>query len=177
MSRRPATLVAMTIGLVTSFASSALANGVDLPTRKAMQGDEITVTGHAWLTCCPTNTPVEHVQLFLVSGSGMSESERVLLFDIAANDEGVISTKFTVPWVEPGRYGLEACGGLTAGSGPCLPEGPFTVLLGPPSPIATPNPQPRGDEGDWWLPAIALGLVGVATGVAYFWNRRKPTPN
>jgi len=177
MFRRPATLVALTIGVVTSIAPSALANGIDLPTREAMQGDEISVTGHAWLTCCPTNTPVEHVQLFLVRGSGLNESERVLLFDVAANQEGVISTEFTVPWVEPGRYRLEACGGLTAGSGPCLPEGRFTVLLGPPSPTATPNPQPSDDEADWWLPAIALGLIGVATAVASFLNRGRPTPN
>jgi hypothetical protein len=176
MFRRFDTLVAMTIGAVTSIASPAFANGIDLPTREAMQGDEIRVTGHAWLTCCPANTPVEHVQLFLVRGSVLNESERVLLFDVAANEEGLISTVFTVPWVTPGRYRLEACGGLVAGGPPCLPEGRFIVLLGPPSLASTPKPHPTGDERNQWLPVLAVLVVVVATGVTYL-NRRSQSPS
>jgi hypothetical protein len=179
MLHRPATILAMTIGVLTSAASPALANGIDLPTREAMQGDEITVTGHAWLTCCPSHTPVEHVQLFLLRGSGLDESERVLLFDVPANEEGFISTEFAVPHVPPGRYRLEACGGLNVEDAPCLPEGRFTVLLGPPSPTPppTPNPHPIGDETDWRLPVLAVLVIGGATVVAYLLNRRRSTPN
>lgn len=177
MSRWSGTLVAVTIGVVTSIASPAFANGIDLPTREAMQGDEISVTGHAWLTCCPSNTPVEHVQLFLVRGSVLNESERVLLFDVAANEEGVISTVFTVPWVTPGRYRLEACGGLVAGGPPCLPEGRFIVRIGPPLPTSTTNHHPIGDERNWWLPVLAVLVVGGATAVAYTVNRRSRTPS
>jgi hypothetical protein len=37
MFRRSGTLVVMTIGVVMSSASPAFANGIDLPTREAMQ--------------------------------------------------------------------------------------------------------------------------------------------
>lgn len=173
--RRLATLFAMTAGVVTSMPSPALANGIDLPTRQAMQGDEISVTGHAWLTCCPTNTPVEHVQLFLCEGPCWKSPQQVLLFDVPANEEGVISTVFTVPWVTPGRYRLEACGGDHSDGSICLPEGRFTVLLGPPSPTPTPNQHPIGDETDWWLPALVMLVIGVATAIAYLLNRRSRT--
>jgi hypothetical protein len=165
----------MTMGVVTAIASPAFANGIDLPTREAMQGDEIVVTGHAWLTCCPSNTPVEHVRLFLLRGAGLEESQRVLLFDVAANEEGVISTAFTVPWVTPGHYSLEACGGLTAEGGPCLPEGRFTVLSGPPSPIATAPTSQRadGEAPGWPLATLVLLMIGGAAAMAYFLNRRR----
>jgi hypothetical protein len=170
-------LVAMTIGVLTSTASPALANGIDLRTREAMQGDEVPVTGHAWLTCCPTNTPVEHVQLFLLQGgSVLDESERVLLFDVAANEDGVISTVFTVPWVTPGRYRLEACGGLVVEDSPCLPEGRFTVLMAPPSPSPASNPDPGGEDSSWLVPVMTVLVIGSAAAVAYFLSRR-PTPN
>jgi hypothetical protein len=176
MFRQSGTLVAMTIGVVTSIASPALANGIDLPTREAMQGDEISVTGHAWLTCCPTNTPVEHVQLFLCEGPCWKSPQQVLLFDVPANEEGVISTVFTVPWVTAGRYRLEACGGDRSDGSICLPEGRFTVLLGPPSPTPTPNQHPIGDETGWRSPVLVMLVIGVATAVAYFLNRRSRTP-
>jgi hypothetical protein len=176
MSRRPTTLAVMILGWLTCMASPALANGIDLPTRKAMQGDEITVSGHAWLTCCPTNTPVEHVQLFLCEGPCWKSPKQVLLLDVAANEEGFISTVFTVPWVTPGRYRLEACGGLIVGAGPCLPEGRFTVLLGPPSPSPIASPAPDEDPG-WSLPVLALLLIGGATAFTYFLRRRPPTSN
>jgi hypothetical protein len=100
----------------------------------------------------------------------------VLLFDIPANEEGVISTVFTVPWVSPGRYRLEACGGNPSGGFICLPEGRFTVLLGPPSIASTPNRHPIGDERNWWLPVLAVLVVGGVTAVAYSLNRRSRSP-
>jgi hypothetical protein len=174
MTRRPTALVVTTLGVLTCLAPSALANGIDLPTREAMQGDEIAVTGHAWLTCCPPNTRVEHVQLFLVEGPALEESQRVLLFDVAANAAGTISTVFTLPYVAPGRYRLEACGGLVAGGPPCLPEGRFTVLLGPPSPSPTASPAPGGEDPGWLLAMVALLVIGGATALAYFLKRRSP---
>jgi hypothetical protein len=174
--RRLATLVAMTIGVLTATAAPALANGIDLPTREARQGDEIGVTGHFWLTCCPPNTPVEHVKLFLVGGSQPDESERVLLFDVAANEEGVISTEFTVPFVAPGSYRLEACGGLP-GAVACLPEGRFTVLLGPPSPSHIASPPADGDGPGWSLSVLGLLIIGAAATVAYFARRRRWIPD
>jgi hypothetical protein len=177
MSRRPTTIVVMTLGMLTCLTSPALANGIDLPTREAMQGDEITVTGHAWLTCCPPNTPVEHVQLFLLRGSGLDESERVLLFDVAANEEGVISTVFAVPHAPPGRYRLEACGGLVAGGSPCLPEGGFRVLLGPSSPSPTASPYANDEDPGWSLSVLALLVIAGAIALAYFLRRRSQTSN
>jgi hypothetical protein len=172
MVRRSVALVAMAFGAVIAMASLALANGIDLPTREAMQGDEINVTGHAWLTCCPPDTPVEHVQLFLVEGSALEESQRVLLFDAAANEEGTISTAFTVPYVSPGRYRLEACGGLTPETAPCLPEGRFTVLIGP-SPSSSASPTPIGEEDPGWSSQVlALLIIGGASGLAYLLGRR-----
>jgi len=141
-----------------------------------MQGDEITVTGHAWLTCCPTNTPVEHVRLYLVRGSILEETERVLLFDVAANEKGFVSTIFTVPYVKPGRYHLEACGGLTQGGSPCLPEGRFTVLPGPPSPTPTAAPRADEEETGWSFPIPALLAIASAAAVAHL-VRRRATPN
>jgi hypothetical protein len=164
-------MILMIIGSLVSIASPVLANGIDLPTRKAMQGDEITVTGHFWLTCCPPNTPVEHVKLFLVRGPHLEESERVLLFDVAANRKGFISTVFTVPQVAPGRYRLEACGGLP-GQVACLPEGRFRVLLGTPSPTSTPTPRANGEESGWSLSVLALLAAGSAAVVSYFVRRR-----
>ena len=169
----------MTIGLVTSLASSALANGIDLPTHEAMQGEEISVTGHAWLTCCPTNTPVEHVRLFLCEGPCWKSAKQVLLFDVAANEEGVISTVFTVPWVTPGRYRLEACGGRIGEGGPPFRKDDSRSSSGHRRP--TPG-RPRSRMqiardragGCRYLPC---SFIGGATAVVYFLIRRRPTPN
>jgi hypothetical protein len=164
-------LVVLTVGMWAYDSIPALANGIDLPDRQARQGEEVPVTGHAWLTCCPPNTPVEHVRLFLVQGDGLDESERVLLFDVAADVDGAISTAFTVPYVAPARYRLEACGGLT-GQGPCLPEGHFTVLPRPPSPTeAAPEaPKDSGIAGDF---LIFWVLVIAAMGSAWWWFVRQ----
>lgn len=176
-SRRRTIVIVMTIGVLTSLAPSASANGIDLLTREARQGDEVRVTGHAWLTCCPTGTPIEHVKLFLVRGPSYDASVRVLLFDVAATEEGLISTVFTVPYVAPGRYRLEACGGLP-GAVACLPEGRFTVLLGPPSPASTPSPLPDVESSpDWVLPMFALLAIAAAAVIPYFLGRRRPTSN
>ena len=174
MSRRPATLVVMTLVVLVCIASTAFANGIDLPTREARQGEQIAVTGHAWLTCCPPSTPVEHVQLFLVKGSALEESQRVLLFDVAANEEGTISTAFTVPYVAPGRYRLEACGGLTPETAPCLPEGGFTVHVGL-SPSSAASPAPDDEDPGWLLPVLAVLVVGGASALAYLFRSRSPT--
>jgi hypothetical protein len=37
---------------------------------------------------------------------------------------------------------------------------------------STPNPHPIGDEQDWWLPVLAVLVVGGAAAVAYSLNRR-----
>lgn len=152
---RLSSLVALSLlvaWMMLETASRAFANGIDLPTREAGQGEEVHVTGHAWLTCCPSGTPVEHVKLFLVEGSWPNEV-RMLLFDVSATPEGDITTAFTVPYVEPGRYRLEACGGMP-GQEACLPEGPFTVLVGQ-------APRNGADAWVWGLPAFVLLVVGL----------------
>jgi len=174
-SRHRIALVVMTIGVLLCMAPSASANGIDLLTREARQGNEISVTGHAWLTCCPTNTPIEHVRLFLFRGPSYDASVRVLLFDVAANEEGVISTEFTVPYVAPGRYRLETCSGAT-GEVICIPEGRFTVLLGPPSSASTPSPLPDVERSpDWVLPMFALLAIAAAAVIPRFLRRRRAT--
>jgi hypothetical protein len=179
-------LVVTSVGLLLVCVvapTPALANGIDLVIREAKQGDQVPVTGHQWLTCCPPNTPVEHVQLFLIV-----ENERVLLFDVSANERGEINTAFTVPYVTLGRYRLEACGGITVQDAPCLPEGRFNVLPGPPSPTLSPSgkasaaPSKLTHESSDGLGrlAVAAGLIVFVAGMAvasYIWFRRRASSN
>lgn len=65
----------LSLGLLTSLLiagpagqNPSWANGIDLPQRSGNPGDRITVTGHDWLTCCPPNTPVERVRLYMIVG-------------------------------------------------------------------------------------------------------------
>ena len=158
LRRRTTVIVLVALSWLLGSGSDALASGIDLPTREARQGAEVQVAGHAWLSCCPSNTPVEHVKLFLVEGT-FPDEVRVLLFDVPADSEGVISTVFTVPYVEPGRYRLEACGGMP-GQEACLPEGRFTVLVGP-SPTSSASAE--GEDALGWVQptfvVLALGAV------------------
>jgi hypothetical protein len=103
-------------------AAPALGNGVDLRVREGRPGERIRIRGHDWLTCCPRNTPVRHVELYLAL-----PARRLPLFDVAADRQGRIAATFDVPSVRPGRYELEACG-RGPGDQICLPEGRFTVL-------------------------------------------------
>lgn len=125
----------------------ALANGVDLQKTRGIVGEQIQVVGHDWLTY--PSTPVQHVELHLLSGS-----ERIILFDVPANSEGDISASFRVPNLTPGAYSLQACswGPGTRENLICLPEGEFTVLAQalPVTGIST-----RG------LGALALALVAI----------------
>lgn len=112
-------------------AQPAAANGVDLQKRVGKPGERIEFAGHDWLTCCPANTPVEHVELFLLSGS-----ERFRLIDVPASQEGAIQGDFRVPSIPAGTYRLEVCSsgpdlpGVPPGA-TCLPvEETFTVLAG-----------------------------------------------
>jgi len=100
------------------------ANGIDLPQRSGSPGEQVTVTGHFWLTCCPPNTPVEHVRLYMII-----DEERFQLFDVAADNDGNMKASFTVPDIPAGSYELEACGDDPQGDRICLPEGEFIVLL------------------------------------------------
>jgi len=125
--------------------SSALANGVDLPVREGISGERVRVSGHDWLTCCPSNTPVEHVELFLIA-----HGRRIRLFDVTADRKGRISAAFTVPQVRGGTYRLEACSRDPGGT-ICLPEGLFRVL--PSSLAATGAPLA-------WPLALAVLLIG-----------------
>lgn len=114
--------------MALSLTTPALANGVDLPKRNGTPGEVISVVGHDWLACCPKNTPVRHVRLFL-----LVRDRRILLFDTSPNDSGDIATSFTVPTLRPGRYQLEACSEGLQGGDPnftpiCLPEGRFRIL-------------------------------------------------
>lgn len=104
--------------------SPAWANGIDLPHRSGSPGEQVTLIGHDWLTCCPPNTPVEHVRLYMII-----DETRLQLFDVAADTDGSITASFNVPDVPPGNYQLEACSDDPQGNRICLPEGEFTVLL------------------------------------------------
>ena len=123
----------------------AAANGVDLLRRSGIPGQRIDVTGHRWLTCCPTRTPVEHVELFLVTSS-----KSIRLFDVSANDAGEINAFFIVPHLGPGRYGMKACGRgpnlpqVTPGR-TCLPEGSFRIEAT--APRSRPQEQRSGERG------------------------------
>lgn len=112
-------------------AQPAVANGVDLQKRVGRPGERIEVAGRDWLTCCPPNTPVEHVELFL-----LGRGERFRLFDVPASREGAIRADFKVPPIPAGAYRLEVCSrgpdlpGVSPGA-TCLPvEKNFTVLVG-----------------------------------------------
>lgn len=62
--------------LVLTDPGVAKANGIDLAKLSGKPGERIEVVGHNWLTCCPQNTPVEHVELFL-----LIDTDRLRLFD------------------------------------------------------------------------------------------------
>lgn len=123
--------------ILLALSGTAFANGIDLPKKSGVPGEEISLVGHDWLSCCPRNTPVQHVRLFLVRGD-----RRIELFDATPNEAGEIETSFIVPNVRPGRYRLEACseglqGGDPDASSPseiCLPEGRFRITAGEPMP-------------------------------------------
>jgi hypothetical protein len=143
-------LPALLLGALV-VAEPAAANGVDLQNRAGEPGERIEVAGHGWLTCCPANTPVGHVALFLLQGG-----ERLRLFDLRPNREGTIQGAFEVPSIRPGSYRLEVCSrgpdrpGVAPGA-TCLPaEETFTVLAGE----AT---------SDGPAPPTRLLAIGVAT--------------
>lgn len=148
-------------------AQAAMANGADLTTRQGRPGERIEVSGHDWLTCCPQNTPVEHVELFLLAGT-----ERLRLFDMPANREGAIQAAFEVPALPAGTYRLEVCSrgpelpGVSPGA-TCLPvEGNFTVLAGHASDVG----------GSPLIVPLAIGsgvLVAVAVVSALLYRRRR----
>lgn len=142
---------------VFSLGLPAWANGIDLPQRSASPGDEITVTGHNWLTCCPQNTPVERVRLYLLGDEPLADrspldpSEGLILFETNADASGTIETSFTIPQVAPAVYRLEACGDDPQDNWICLPEGEFTVVL----PVTGYAVWPVA------LAAVALALTGL----------------
>lgn len=127
--------VTLLVAALFSLGLPAWANGIDLPQRSGSPGDEITVTGHNWLTCCPENTPVERVRLYLLGDEPLADrspldpSEGLILFETNADASGTIETTFTIPQVAPAAYRLEACGDDPQGNWICLPEGEFTVVL------------------------------------------------
>lgn len=168
-----ATVVVSIVGF-SLIAGTASANGVDLADRQGRPGEVIFVTGHSWLTCCPSNTPVEHVGLFIV----VDDLERLELFDVSADAEGVIVAEFVVPNLEPGRYTLEACGGLSEQSVACLPEGRFTVLPGPfvtasPSDGARTPPTGLSNGRSWSMLIGTVAVVALVAGAAFALRRQR----
>lgn len=116
------------VAILLSLSGSAFANGIDLQKKSGVPGEEISLVGRDWLGCCPPNTPVQHVRLFLVRGD-----RRIRLLDATPNEAGVIETSFVVPNLRPGRYRLEACseglqGGARNAQPICLPEGRFRII-------------------------------------------------
>jgi hypothetical protein len=161
-------LPALLLGALLA-AEPAVANGVDLQRRAGKPGERIEVAGHDWLTCCPPNTPVEHVALFLLRGS-----ERFRLFDVPASREGAIQADFKVPSVPAGTYRLEVCsrGPDRSGVAPgatCLPvEENFTVLAG--------RARSRGARQltGPLLIGVGFGLVLVASALLFRRCRASP---
>lgn len=152
------------VGLIAFFVvgptggGTAWANGIDLPQRSGSPGEQITLVGHDWLTCCPPNTPVAHVRLSMIVNE-----ERLQLFEVAADPDGNITATFTIPDLPPGNYRLEACSDDPQGAWICLPEGEFTVLL--------PVTGPAG------LPAIlSAALVLTGTGLVIALQSRRAEP-
>jgi hypothetical protein len=95
----------------------------DLERWAGFPGDAIPFTGADWLTCCPANTPMARVTVFLV-GQGKSRWR----MGVATPDTtGVITGIARVPKVPPGRYAVEACGkwpkgpGFATGDDVCFP--------------------------------------------------------
>lgn len=158
---------------VAGLGLPAHANGLDLPQRSASPGDEITVTGHDWLTCCPQNTPVERVRLYLLGDEPLADRspldplDGLILFQTKADATGTIATIFTVPQVPAGVYRLEACGDDPQGNWICLPEGEFTVVL------------PETGSAGWPVVlAVALVLIGLALLIpCRMSTRQKPPAN
>ena len=152
--------------LVATDPRVAKANGIDLPKLAGKPGERIDVVGHNWLTCCPRNTPVEHVELFL-----LTDTERLRLFDVPADEEGAIRAAFEVPSVPPESYSLEACSrgpelpGVAPGT-TCLPEGNFTILAG----------QATGGGTFPLVPVLAIGIgagFALAFAGALLYRRRR----
>jgi hypothetical protein len=164
------------LGCVTFLAAAifslgfpAWANGIDLPQRSGSPGDEITVTGHHWLTCCPENTPVERVRLFLLGdepwprASPHDPSDGLVLFETNADESGTIETTFTIPQVPPAIYQLKACGDDPHGNWICLPEGEFIVVL----------PFTGFAVWPFALAAFAFALIGVGTLISVQLSKRR----
>jgi hypothetical protein len=159
---------------VVGPALPAWANGIDLPQRSASPGDEITVTGHDWLTCCPQNTPVERGRLYLLGDEPLAERspldppDGLILFETSADASGAIETSFTVPEVPAGVYRLAACGDDPQDNWICLPEGEFTVVL----PVT-------GSPG-WPVALAAVSLAMTGSGMLItlrLATRREPPAN